>query len=225
MNYKHILLALAVPALLLSCKNKKPTESYCEKNPSECETVSAAKEFFYFNIGSWWVYEEETTHERDSIYVTEQTSNNGYVFYMKTKSALTEYDYQYWPVYTYGNPLCSMTEAVQGKCVYISITKYKPGGFSGQGKCFFVNYKQGMYEVAPTTAFPENKIEVESIFPDYTLGSLNFDQTVKIKEQHTLLENDQETHHYYARGVGLIRKELTDSNQVWNLVSYHIEPF
>lgn len=207
----------------MSCK-QKPTETYCDKNPSECQTVDAAKAFFHFKEGSWWVYEEETSHERDSIYVIEQSNGSGYNFYMRVKSALTDFEYQYWPVYYYGNPLCSINQPVQGKCVYITVTKTKPGVFNGTGKCFFVNFKQGVYEAAPTDSFPDNAIQVESIVESHTLGSLNFGQTVKIKEPHTFIENNQLTYRYYARNVGMIRKELVDSNEVWNLVSYHIEP-
>jgi hypothetical protein len=45
-----------------------------------------------------------------------------------------------------------------------------------------------------------------------------------MNEDMTLMENNQPTNHYFSEQAGLVRKELLDSNQVWNLVDYHIEP-
>lgn len=55
----------AVFSTASSCKKKK---KYCTGGGT-CRSVLEAKEFFLFKEGSWWVYEEETTHERDSQYV------------------------------------------------------------------------------------------------------------------------------------------------------------
>jgi hypothetical protein len=38
-----------------------------------------------------------------------------------------------------------------------------------------------------------------------------------------MAEHSQPTIHWYAEGVGLIKKELLDSNQVWLLTKYHVE--
>ena len=43
-----------------------------------------------------------------------------------------------------------------------------------------------------------------------------------MSEDHNVAESNQKTNHFYAQEVGLIRKELLDSNQVWNLIRYNI---
>lgn len=105
-------------------------------------------------------------------------------------------------------------------------SKYRPGNYIGEDKCFFIQYMKGAS--AKNTGniyYNGNKIIVEDIIESgYSNGTLTFDgRTVKIHELSAIVEGIQPTNHYYSRGVGLIRKELLDSNQVWNLVNYHIE--
>jgi hypothetical protein len=217
---------LAISAIVLlgmgvSCKDKNK-KTYCEENPGGCQSVLAAKDFFLFKEGSWWVYEEETSHLRDSLYVTQSSNSNGYDFSCQIKSNLTQYKYDYWPVYAGGN--CSQTSPIQQKCVFIKRSKGKPGDFVGEGYCFFVNYRTGDYLGSYNTSFENNTIKVTAQTDIYMLGELNFQKTIVIHELNTFVEGQQPTNHYYSKNVGLIRKELLDSNQVWNLVSYHVEP-
>ena len=226
MNSRLSLLFIVTAALAgmaVSCKDKNK-KTYCEENPSQCQSVLAAKDYFCFEVGSWWVYEEETSHERDSLYVYESYSNSGnYDFDVRIHSTLEDYNYHYWPIYVGGNN-CSTVSPVQRKCIFINRSKGKPGDFIGEDYCFFLNARKGTYETVTGNIFyPNNKIFIEDVFDTYTVGALQFGKTYKIRELSTLVEGIQPTNHYFAQGVGLIRKELLDSNQVWNLVSYHIE--
>lgn len=215
-----VILLLCVGA---SCKNKnKP--AHCTQNPQNCKTASTAKNFFLFKEGTWWVYEEETSHLRDSIYVTNSYSGADYNFQMITKSALTDYEYHYYPIYAYGNTQCSATELNAAKCVFIRESKGKPGDYVGEGYCFFVNYKLNDELGSFNVNFSNNKIRVGQLLSNYSNGAFTFGETVKIHELAAVLDDNQPKNCYYARDIGLVRKELVDSNQVWNLVSYHIEP-
>ena len=35
--------------------------------------------------------------------------------------------------------------------------------------------------------------------------------------------NEAHKNQYFAKNVGLVRRDLIDSNEVWNLVNYHIQ--
>jgi len=207
----------------VSCKDKDNKKSYCTENPGSCQSVLAAKEFFLFKEGSWWVYEEETSHERDSLYVTEYYNSDGYDFDMRVHSSLSDYNYHYWPLFT-GSSGCSATSPIHKKCIFINRSKGKPGDYIGESQCFFVNYKQGDYETTGSdlTYCPNNKIIVEQVYSNYQLGNFNFGKTVKIGELCSFIEGAQPTKNYYSSQIGLVSKELLDSNQVWNLISYHI---
>lgn len=209
-----------------SCKEDKTMEKpYCTQNPGGCQSILEAKKFFAFKLGTWWVYEEETSKVRDSVYVTDSyISETTYDFDIRTHSTLSDYNYHYWPNYASGSNQCDTKYPVKGKCLIVDRSKYKLNDFVGQSNCFFYHCKIGDFETCFNTNFDNNKIIVEDIRLSFDLLDLSFDETIKIHELNTFIEGRQATNHYFSKGVGLVRKELIDSNQVWNLVSYHIEP-
>lgn len=206
-------------AISSSCKKKK---KFCESG-STCRSVLEAKDFFLFKEGSWWVYEEETTHERDSQYVYQSSNTTGYYFFTGIHSSLDEYNYRFWPIYADGAiETCSETEPVSGRCLYIKRDKGKIGDFIGEGNYFVFNYSLENYFYSTNINFPNNKVTFESISMQLSQGNVVWDKVVKTHELCELQENNQATNHYYKKNIGLVRKELMDSNQVWNLVNYHI---
>ena len=205
-----------------SCKDKN--KSYCEENPGECSDIREVKDYFAFKQGSWWVYEEETSHERDSVYVTEYFSDpNSFGFDVRMHSTLEGYDYHYFPDYLAAVNGCSESGDIYKKCVLIKRTKGKPGDYVGESAALFYKFKIGQSETDPNNALPSNRIIIDYILDDYSLGNYNFKNVIKVKELCNYLEGKQKTFQFYTSGVGLIRTELIDSNQVWNLVNYHIQ--
>jgi predicted small secreted protein len=210
----------AVFSTASSCKKKK---KYCTGGGT-CRSVLEAKEFFLFKEGSWWVYEEETTHERDSQYVYEYHNTSGYDFDMRVHSTLEDYNYHYWPSYALGAiETCSESEPVSGKCLYINRSKGKVGDFIGEGNYLVFNYLKGDYFRSFNENFLNNSVYINEDNLQLIYGNFTWNEVIKTHEQCELQENNQATNHYYKKNIGLIRKELLDSNQVWNLVNYHIE--
>jgi hypothetical protein len=209
-----------------SCKEDKTIEQpYCTQNPGGCQSILEAKKFFAFKLGTWWVYEEETSKVRDSVYVTDSyISETTYDFDIRTHSTLSDYNYHYWPNYAAGSNQCDTKYPVKGKCLIVKRSKGKMGDFVGEDNCFFVNYSLDsfLYNTG-NIYFDNNKIIVDSIYQNLIISSFSFGKTVKIHELSTYMEGIQPTNHYFSDGIGLVRKELLDSNQVWNLVNYHIE--
>lgn len=207
-----------------SCKDKNK-KTYCEENPSECPDIKEVKDYFCFKIGTWWVYEEETTLERDSVYVTEYSNNqSNYYFDVRMLSSNTGYYYHFWSEYAWGASNCNESGPINNKCALIKVSKYKTGDYIGEGYCFFYKIVKDSKIANYNPNFENNRVIAEDIFSTYTIGGLNFNKTIKIHELNNFIEGKQPTNHFYSQGIGLIRKELIDSNQVWNLVSYHIEP-
>lgn len=203
----------------VSCNKKK---KYC-KGSSTCRSVLEAKEWFLFKQGSWWVYEEESSHQRDSQYVYSYYNSSSYDFDMRVHSTLADYDYHYWPGYASGAKECSESEPISGKCIWINRNKGKIGDYIGEGMCFFITYEIGDYKYVSNASYLNNKIIIENIYNSYSVYNNTYLNVIKIHELNTLIEGKQSTNHYYSKNIGLIRKELIDSNQVWNLVNYHIE--
>ncbi|MES2556448.1 MAG: hypothetical protein V4604_09880 [Bacteroidota bacterium] len=208
----------------VSCKDKDPKPG---GECTTCQSVMEAKDYFCFKMGSFWVYEEETTHERDSMYVI--LSNNdpdSYGFECQIKSSLTEYEYRYWPVYNQMVSGCNLTLPVGKRCLYVLRGKGKFQDNLGESEVFFVRYKVGDSDYTGGDMFycPNNKITFGAILDSLVLPNYTFQKTIRIDEDCCFQEGKQPTKFYYTEGIGIVRKELIDSNQVWNLVNYNIVP-
>ncbi len=203
----------------LSCKEKNPNA-----NCKNCHSVLEAKEYFAFKEGSYWVYEEETTHERDSMYVTQSWISSGYDFYVIIKSQLTDFKYTYWPTYFPQAGSCSTTGGVNSKCLFVYRNKSKPLNNLGDTRAMFINYslgsQHGTAEVG--SICNQNVVKILDIKESFNNGFKNFGFTIKLNESCSYHYDQQSVNLYYSKGVGIVRKELVDSNQVWNLVKYNI---
>jgi hypothetical protein len=187
--------------------------------------VREVKDYFYFNYGSWWVYEEENSGKRDSVYVTQTYSDTGtYYFKTSVKSTYDGYDYHFWTNSVtgdkYKNLVQKSTRSTTVKCA-------KTGGeegFVAEAYCFMFYPIIGKYMNNDGGGYIgyNNILEIEEIYNAYGIYENNFENVVEISEDHTAIEESQPTVHYYSPNVGLIKKELLDSNQVWNLVDYHL---
>ena len=218
---------LLILTSVVSCHDKPgiPTgNSYCNQNPSPCKSVLLAKDYFCFKMGSYWVYEEETSHERDSIYVIEYYSDeNGYNFFTYTKSSLTNYEYRFWPTYTGNISGCTQSGTVTKRCLFVNRSKGKFQDDLGESQVFFVNYKVGDHETTGGSwDCPNNEIQINSILDSFIVQGTTFYDIVSVKQDCEHAEGKQPTKFYYSKNVGIIRKELIDSNQVWNLVNYSV---
>ena len=63
----HLLTLLAICFILSCCKHEPPTEP-----AEECQydnNIGEMKRWYYFKVGTWWVYQEETTGALDTITV------------------------------------------------------------------------------------------------------------------------------------------------------------
>ena len=216
---------VAIGLFMLTACRKDDDISYCELHPEECVDVREVKDYFYFKMGSWWVYEEELTGKRDSVYVNETwTDTSSVLFSTELISTYDEYEYRFW------------TKGVNGSLVKNNLTrktdlstrmyrsKGKSGDYVDEATCFLFYPKPGL----ESPAFGgieygyKNILKAENLHYTYNISGEIFNNVVEFSEEHTAIEESQPTRHFYCPNIGIIKKELIDSNQVWNLVSYHI---
>ncbi len=214
---------LVLLGITAACKDKpKPNEpAPC----TSCETRMETKKYFLFDVGSWWVYKEETTHEKDSIYVVASANDPATPnFDVEYYSPYQDFYYHFYPIITVSTQTsgCSDNGLSTKKCIYIKKEKIRPNIFVREELSFFSQFYKGAETPVPNIYYSDNKLIFEEIYSNYSLPSLSFGQTLKVHIEHSQLENDSPVNHYYVKGVGLIRKEIIDSNQVWNLVDYHV---
>ncbi len=226
MIYKIISISLVLSlALVLGCnKDTVPCTTCPTSSGADCEDIQNVKHFFYFKVGSWWVYEEENSGARDSVYVTSALENpSNYDFDVEVYSTYQDYYYRFWPVYNLVSSECPAQGVICKQCLNINRSKYKPGDFVAETNCFFFTPELGAFEYEPHSQAPMNRVILDSIMTEYSLSNVIYERTIRIHEENTFMEGKQATNHYFSENVGLVKKELLDSNQVWNLVDYHIE--
>jgi hypothetical protein len=209
-------------SVVFSCK-KDPEIPYCELHPDDCVDIRMVKDWFYFDYGSWWVYEEENTGMRDSVYVTQTFSDTGsFEFSTRLFSSYDEYYYRLWANNAISDAEDNLVRKID-RSIVVKRSKGKEGDYIGESICFIFYPRQGYSEPSISgTGYPENEVYIDSAFFEKIVEGNTFSDVVKVGENHTVIEEYQGTIHYFASGVGLIRKELADSNQVWNLVSYSV---
>ena len=220
---KNIAFTLLTLSLVFSCK-KDPEIPYCELHPDDCVDVRMVKDWFYFDYGSWWVYEEENSGMRDSVYVIQTYSDTGsFMFETQVHSTYDGYNYPYWANSATSDADDNIVRKAE-RSTSVKRAKTKPGDFVGESRCFVFYPIEGYskYNLNSGSDFTENRLYIDSTFFQKNVADFSFDSVVKVKEDHTFIEEEQPTAHYYASGIGLIRKELIDSNQVWNLVNYSV---
>jgi hypothetical protein len=221
---QHIITLLLCTLILLGCKKDEPIP--CEETGNEnCEDIQNVKHFFYFKVGSYWVYEEETSGDLDTVYVTEASENpSNYDFDVRVYSTYQDYYYHFWPEYFPGNNGCPDNGSICKRCLSVKRSKYKPGNVLGEGKCFFFTPSVGEYDYVFSLVNPNNMALITENYSTYEIGGLSFERTIVVHEDNSQQENYQETNHFFSENIGLVRKELIDSSKIWNLVDYYIEP-
>ena len=224
MRPQQLFLITICSIILLACKKDKVPCTTCPVAINNCEDIQNIKHFFYFKVGSWWVYQEENSGDLDTIYVTEALENpTNFDFDVRAYSTYEDYYYHFWPEYFPGNQGCPEAGTICKRCLSVKRSKYKPGNFVSEGKCFFFTPSKGEFDYIPNIINSNNLVIISETYFSYNLNPLNFERTIKVHEDNSLQENYQETNHYFSENVGLVRKELLDSNKIWNLIDYHIE--
>ena len=222
---KNLIGFLLAMCVAVSCKQDKVP--FCEENPSECVDIRSVKDFMFFKVGTWWVYEEETTLVRDSVFVVEASEDTGtYNFQFKTENSLSDYNIVYWPeYYGSGNNDCVENGLIHTNCLSVRRSKQKPGDFVAENDCFFYTLDEGDFDYTSVGDAPDYisyKLIVEDVITNFQLSGNNLGFTYRMFEEKTTIENNQPTTHYYSKNIGLVRKELLTSGQVWNLVDFYI---
>jgi hypothetical protein len=221
---QHIITLLLYTLILLGCKKDEPAS--CQETGNEnCEDIQNVKKVFYFKVGSYWVYEEEISGDLDTVYVTESAHDpSSYYFEVRMYSTHQDYYYHFWPQNAASSQNCVDFGLICERCAKVKLSKYKSGDYVGEGTCFIFLPKPGEFDYNPNSQDPNNIVYVDDSLSEFVLDSFVFERTIKMHELHEITENYQPTNHYFSENVGLVRKELIDSNKVWNLIDYYIQP-
>lgn len=181
------------------------------------------KDYSLFKPGTYWVYEDSATGVLDSVYVYDFRS--GIDTSYSTHGELFGY-FEYFFVYALRS-IDGYTEeysvnASWGKgqpTMPIWKSRYKPSDYVGTtflmeypfivGKNYYPFTQDG---IVTCTGFYENII----------LNNVPYNSVAKFYDSKNITENNSPSYGFIAKNIGIVRKEIIESHQVWNLSRYHI---
>jgi hypothetical protein len=212
-------LTLFTLVIFTSCRPDKPIP-FCEEFPEQCVDMEKIKDHYYFKTGSWWVYQEVNSHQLDTQWVSQ-----GWVddcnFDMVIKTSRDDYDRHRWTHLLTPSKDCGLVEKT--KVAYIERSKSKAGSHIGTSFIGIFQPIIGDSAYNSNVNYSNNFIKIKNIISELHQLNYTFNNVIEYTEYSNKVENNQPVKTFYAEGVGLIKKELLDSNQVWLLIDYNIE--
>jgi hypothetical protein len=224
----HILLLAAICAVCSRCKHIPPPE------PCECgevNTLEELKQWAYFKTGTYWVYEEETSHVLDTFMVLNShdfvTSQGNEQFDYEMLRTRDQYYYRFWfnegwSALDCNNDCC--------ECRRLWCSKYRPGDADGQSPLLTFPTFVGSYAYLGSGDGDYGKVEVVDFLSQLPISSSMFYDVVVELNTNSVLDQNPSTFtneyyqvkYYFAKGFGIIRKEIIETNEIWNLIDYQI---
>ena len=224
----HILLVAAICVVCSRCKHVPPPEP-CDCG--EANTLEELKQWAYFKTGTYWVYEEETSHVLDTFMVLNShdfvTSQGNEQFDYEMLRTRDQYYYRFWfnegwSALDCNNDCC--------ECRRLWCSKYRPGDSDGQSALLTFPTFVGSYSYLGSGDGDYGKVEVVDFLSQLPIGSSMFYDVVVELNTNSVLDQNPSTFtneyyqvkYYFAKGFGIIRKEIIETNEIWNLIDYQI---
>jgi hypothetical protein len=200
------------------CKDKNPYMEGCQSiTPEELGffSLDSIKPYFFFKEGSWWVYQNDSTLETDSIVMVSSD-----VFTIQAEGDKRRYEYESFSTVTH-----SFTNNYDIKTFNLGsnpditdwsffLTWYrarsKPGDFEGPEACFSIPMNKD--EKISTNTYYRGRLNSLQIFNKIYFDILVFE----IKDDATWPDSNIPTLdmgnslYYYAKNIGLIAIKNTD---------------
>ncbi len=215
----HYLLPLITVLLFTTCK-KDEEEGPCVSCP-ENGTIEDMKEWFYFLPGTYWIYQEETSGDLDTVHVYDgwETESS---FRVETQSSVLEewipglwVKYNYYYNYT-GSRTC--LSVPQCTCHKLERVKSRISDFVAASTILHFPFIEGNY----ANVYGGTTSDVILINDTVEVDGQEFEPVSAVNIGIDVTEMDKEVEYYYARNVGLIRKTWPSEGKTWNLIEYNI---
>ena len=218
-------LSLALALSLVKCKHEPPPEV-----PKVCQydsSVEEMKKWYYFKTGTWWVYQEQTTGDLDTItvyYDWEGTNSSGTVgFEWTATSSWDGYD-QYYIFNDSYSIHCITAETCT--CHKVKRARGLPGNFVGEAQIFLYplieenynsvsGYINGQWTGGHSTC---TDIDLTFVIGGDTIQSVaRWDVEIDGSQ-----ENDAPGIYLIAENIGIVQMEYPQINKSWKLIECQI---
>jgi hypothetical protein len=209
-NTIYLLLASMTIVLMYSCKDKDPTKpGYQRKAPSPVYLIyrlGPARDYMWFNPGSYWIYKNTKNNELDTVRLIS--------FYYSTY-----YKWSYEDNTSYFNP---NSTPIRG--YFYPINRL----VSGEGLIGAFFYPFDKSGVAGTGS---SQTKFKELFTTMTLNNQTYLEVAQFEtdsddiwysDTTSNLIRYPKTRYYWAKNVGLVKRENVSENYSWELIEHHI---
>ena len=205
-----ILLTIAICFLIFFCANCNQCETtQCTDGNTDNRIASVVKKYFYFKTGSWWVYENELTLERDSVFVVKDEYKK---FFISEACECDEKIFVYYES-TYTDSFFYSTESYSSPVVVFNRIKYNSSYRDLTYR--FITKDDSLLRLSNT----HNAII--TFLPTFKGVKEDFQNVYRCFYNKAL--TDYLSDSYFAPNVGLIRFKYKDGDETyWNLINYHV---
>jgi len=189
-----------------SCKKDcNPTPYY----PLDQDFLS----YFAFPVGSWWVYEEVNSGERDSTFIFYSNNRKDDEFLGRNDGCNIVYEYEVLKLHEVIrkdtlNGIASLLTSSNGNEVWYYF--YKQNG----SLSFF--------------AFPDNRdtldedaAYIQARHDSIAIAGHFYKEVIVVRHPPYEVQGSHPRITYYSKNIGVVRRDFTDGTQ-WELVKYHI---
>ena len=189
------------------------------------------KDYCIFKTGTYWVYKDSASGKLDSVWVYQ---------YSQTTDTLkkTQTETYYCPVYLYrtfsskyrSNNYVEFNTAfeVQNNLNLVLESVIDSTGFIGQYvkvfSPFIINRAQSFYTSSDVCTLQQNINNLTGINSNFFSNVYKYSHTKDCSNYYFINYQhfENKTNTYFAPHIGMVRKEVPDSNIVWNLIRYNI---
>ncbi len=215
-QFFNLLYFAALCFTLGTCKHDPPPEP-----PAVCQydsSVEEMKKWYYFKTGTWWVYQEQTTGELDTITVyhdwegTNGDGTEGFEWYGNSSYDGFNYKHRFNSSYS-----IHCLTAEECTCHKVERSKTMPGNFVGAGKIFLYPLIEGNY-----TASGTGWCTLEVLHDSLALSENTYNNVAEWDIPDDDSEENVHTKYWIGENAGIIRWQNLETNSDWLLIGSNI---
>lgn len=190
-------------------------DDYCPDDDNAFEDMKA---WYYFNEGTYWIYEEQNSGLKDTVIVYSNLENQFdtiFQFEWYSTSSLGNHFHQ-WVNTSWSEPCPGR---ISCNCHVVFKSRVFNGEFIGEDRPFMFphftnNWVSNWLAVGKST--------VINNYDSLQLGGEYYHSVVEYNTELDDTEDDNQVFYKFAKNVGMIEKKIPALNEEWRLIEYQI---
>ena len=213
----HIFFLALLCIALSNCRHDPdPEPEFCEYDSS----VEEMKKWYYFKTGTWWVYEEATSGELDTVTVYNNEDNSPYSFEVYMHHSFDGYNVEYY--FTSGHSIHCLTRR-SCLCHKVLRSRFMPGDFAGESNIFLYPLIEGNYNnLTNLTGTQGATTTLLDVWSGFELNGIPYTLTVLWDVTIDSSQDDAHTQYILGKNSGILQRKIIDQNEVWSLIESNI---